>query len=297
MAENKTCPCNSTSAKTVLPFIYGTELCVALVGNLFALWILVMKERKNWHTGVVFSCNLAISDILYVLTFPLLIDSLNKDWKFGGPLCKIERFLFVCNLYVSIYFIMCISFNRYLAIVHPFFTRKRVRPKHAKMVSVLVWIIVAILSSPVFMFAGVEKPSNRCRLFTEDKKSYKYSYRVFMAVVGCLIPFVVTFSSYSGIIWVVLRNANISTLEKRKVALIVVSVFLIYIISLVPYHILQLLHFSIRERGSCNCAVRNAHSVTKALTGINMCLHPILYLALLDNIKAFCCRESSSESM
>ncbi|KAE8283336.1 Eukaryotic translation initiation factor 3 subunit G [Larimichthys crocea] len=129
----------------LLPSVYGIEFIVALAGNLFALWLLVVRERRNWHTGVVLSCNLAISDLLYVLTLPLLIVyySLEKNWIFGDAVCKIERFLFTCNLYVSIFFIMAISVNRCVALVWPFFTRSHVKPAHAKAVSVIIWITLA----------------------------------------------------------------------------------------------------------------------------------------------------------
>ncbi|XP_066529779.1 P2Y purinoceptor 11 [Hoplias malabaricus] len=290
--------CTFAYQHQILMSIYGVEFCVALVGNVLALWLLATRERRNWHTGVVFSCNLAISDILYALTFPLLIIyySKGKDrkWNFGEFTCTMERFLFTCNFYVSIYFIMCISINRYLAIVHPFFTRKYVRPKHAKVVSLLVWVFVAILSCPVFKFAGLEK--NQCKSFFDQAKNNKKIYRIFMAVVGCLIPFVVTFASYFGVIWVVLKNANITRVEKRKVALIVASVCTIYILSFVPYHILQIWHFHLKEDEIRNCSVQTAYRISKGLAGINMCLHPILYMALFDSIRTFCCRSSSNDS-
>ncbi|KAL7826838.1 hypothetical protein AOLI_G00320470 [Acnodon oligacanthus] len=291
MASNNS-SCGFVAEKQLLPFMYSVELCVALLGNTFALWMLVTRERRNWHTGVVFSCNLAISDILYVLNFPLLIITYlnDKKWNFTEPVCKIERFLFACNLYVSIYFIMCISVNRYLAIVHPFFTRKHVHPKHAKIVSVLVWISVAILSSPILKFATIKK--ERCRSFSDKAESYKHGYRVFMAVVGCLLPFVVTFVSYFGVLRAVLKNANITTLEKKKVALIVASVCIIYAMSFVPYHILQIWHFQLKGYKNNNCAVQNAYQVSKGLAGVNMCVHPILYMAMFDSIRTVCCRRS-----
>ncbi|KAK3511853.1 hypothetical protein QTP70_025970 [Hemibagrus guttatus] len=77
--------CNITFSKDLLPPIYGVEMSVALAGNILALWLLVTKERKNWHTGVVFSCNLIISDIFYALSLPLLIHyySNGRKWEFG----------------------------------------------------------------------------------------------------------------------------------------------------------------------------------------------------------------------
>ncbi|XP_060797980.1 P2Y purinoceptor 11 [Neoarius graeffei] len=288
--------CNGTFSKDLLPPIYAVEMCVALVGNILALWLLVTKERKNWHTGVVFSCNLVISDIFYALTLPLLIVyySNGRIWLFGQGLCKLERFLFTCNLYVSIYFIMCISVNRYLAIVHPFFTRNHVRPKHAKIASLLVWILVVGISSPVLYYSGVKK--TRCSLFKNPEDEFKkFSYRVFMAVLGCLVPFLVTFASYFGVIWVVFKNENITSLEKKKVALMVGLVCVLYSISFVPYHILQIWHFKLKMVEKSNYYLCTGYQVSKALACVNMCLHPILYMAVFDSIRTMCCRRSSNE--
>ncbi|KAI5607008.1 P2Y purinoceptor 11, partial [Silurus asotus] len=279
----------------LLPSIYGVEMCVALMGNILVLWLLVTKERRNWHPGVVFSCNLAISDIFYALSLSLLIVyySRGRKWGFGNAVCKIERFLFTCNLYVSIYFIMCISVIRYLDIVHPFFTRKHVCPKHAKIISVFVWIFVASLSSPILYYAGVS--GEKCSLFANQnntsnsslessQNSKKATYRVFMASIGCLVPFVITFASYFDVLRVVLRNETITSLEKKKVALIVGLACILYAVSFIPYHILQILKFK-GEQSKSNCYVRDGYQVSKALACVNMCLHPILYMAVFDKVE------------
>ncbi|XP_027010975.2 P2Y purinoceptor 11-like [Tachysurus fulvidraco] len=290
--------CNSTFSKDLLPPIYGVEMCVALVGNILALWLLVTKEKKNWHTGVVISCNLIITDIFYALTLPLRIVyySRGRVWGFGNALCKIERFLFTCNLYVSIYFIMCISVHRYLAIVHPFFTRTHICPKHAKIISVFVWIFIASISSPVLYYSGLNK--DRCFLFANySSKALKPSntaYILFMGVTGCLVPFVVTFASYIGVLWVVCKNTSITPLEKRKVALIVGLVCILYVVSFVPYHILQIRNYKLIEENKTNCYVRNGYQLSKPLACLNICLHPILYMAVSDSIRAVCCRRSSN---
>ncbi|XP_073702805.1 P2Y purinoceptor 11 [Garra rufa] len=284
----------------LLPPMYGIEMCVALVGNIFALWLLVTRERQNWHTGVVFSCNLAICDILYVLTLPLLIVyyANGKKWTFGNAACKIERFLFNCNLYGSIFFIMCISVNRYLAIVFPFFTRSYVRPKHAKIASVLTWFIVIIAASPVLKFAGTEFTQNNtlcisCHDETLIKPHFKYT--LFLTAVGCMIPMLVTFASYLGVIWTVLKNKNITTLEKRKVALMVALVCILYGTSFVPYHFLQTYHNYLKSIKFKDCLVYNSYQVSKGLATLNMCLHPLLYMAVFDSIRTACCGKNSDD--
>ncbi|KAM6965922.1 P2Y purinoceptor 11 [Tautogolabrus adspersus] len=290
----------------LLPSVYSIEFIVALAGNLFALWLLVVRERKNWHTGVVLSCNLAISDLLYVLTLPLLIVyySLGKHWPFGDSVCKIERFLFTCNLYVSIFFIMAISVNRCVALMCPFFTRSHVRPKHAKAVSAVIWILVAVISCPVLKFASVcpskYDNSTLCVSFcdkTEGNENPHFTYRIFLAVFGCIVPFLVTFTSYCVVIWVVWKNVSITTLEKRKVALLVTSVLVLYAVSFVPYHVFQNYHLylKIKNPDNSDCWVYNMYQVSKGLATLNMCIHPILYMALFDSIRVACCGKSQEE--
>uniref|UniRef100_A0A3Q1FCK3 Purinergic receptor P2Y11 n=1 Tax=Acanthochromis polyacanthus TaxID=80966 RepID=A0A3Q1FCK3_9TELE len=283
---------------SVLPAVFGVEFIVALAGNLFALWLLVIKERGNWHTGIVLSCNLAISDLLYVLALPLLIVyySMGKHWIFGDFACKIEKFLFTCNLYVSIFFIMAISVNRCIALVCPFFTRSHIEPAHAKATSVIIWIIVGVISCPVLKFATVYPNENNnttlCVSFhgTVNENPH-FIYKSFLAVFGCLLPFLVTFTSYCAVIRVVWKNTSITTLEKRKVALLVTSVIVLYAISFIPYHFSQTYHLYLRKQNPHYgaCGIYNMYQVSKGLATLNMCIHPILYVAVFDSIRVACC--------
>ncbi|XP_056256731.1 suppressor of SWI4 1 homolog [Seriola aureovittata] len=286
----------------LLPPLFGIEFILALAGNLFALWLLVVRERRNWHTGVVLSCNLAVSDLLYVLTLPLLVVyyKMEKDWTFGVTACKIEKFLFTCNLYVSIFFIMAISVNRCVALVCPFFTRSYIEPAHAKIISVIIWIIVGVISCPVLKFATI-KPGNNtmCLSFSDEEENPHFTYKMFLSVFGCLVPFLVTFTSYCMVIWVVWRNVSITTLEKRKVALLVTSVLVLYAVSFVPYHIFQTYHLYLRIKYPTNsvCWAYNMYQVSKGLASLNMCIHPILYMALFDSIRVACCGKSPGETV
>ncbi|XP_026211829.1 P2Y purinoceptor 11 [Anabas testudineus] len=286
----------------MLPLMYGAEFIVALAGNLFALWLLLARERRNWHTGVVLSCNLAVSDLLYVLTLPLLIVyySLKKDWIFGEFACKMERFLFTCNLYVSIFFIMAISVNRCVALACPFFTRSHVEPVHAKIVSVIIWIVVGAMSCPVLKFASVcqEKNKTQCVSFckTENLETAHFTYKMFLAVFGALVPFLVTFISYCVVIRVAWKNVSITTLEKRKIALLVLSVLVLYAFSFVPYHVFQMYNLRLRMQKWFKCSVYLMYQVSKGMASLSMCIHPILYMALFDSIRVACCGKSEEDN-
>lgn len=283
----------------LLPSVYGFVFILALFGNLLALCLLVARQRRNWHTGVVLSCNLAVSDLLYILTLPLLIIyySWGKDWRFGDPLCKIERFLFTCNIHVSIFFIMAISVNRCVALKWPFFARAHVKPVQVKVISSIIWIVVGAMSYPVLIFSSTSIRGNKtlCVSYSEDENVY-FKYKIFLSVFGCFVPFLVTFTSYCVVMCVVWRNVNITTMERFKVAVLVASVLALYVVSFLPYNILLLYHVYQKINHSSNCWVFDMYQVSKGLASLNMCIHPILYMAVIDSISLICCRRSPKEN-
>lgn len=292
----------------LLPAVYSVEFLVALAGNLFALRLLMVRERRNWHSGVVLSCNLAVSDLLYILTLPLLIVyySLEKRWIFGDFMCKVERFLFTLNLYVSIFFIMAISVNRCVALAWPFFTHSNVQPAHIKAISAIIWIIVGVISCPVLKFASVcnhdYNNQTLCVSFCDQSSNDAnphFTYKLFLTVFGCLFPFLVTFISYCVVIRVVWQSVSVTTLEKRKIALLVISVILLYTISFVPYHVFQTFHLYLRIRNPHNsfCWMYKMYQVSKGLATLNMCIHPVLYMAVFDSIRVACCGNISAGNL
>ncbi|KAJ8264180.1 hypothetical protein GJAV_G00146140 [Gymnothorax javanicus] len=290
-----------------LPPMFGVEFCLAVVGNSAALWLMATRARRRssqriWHTGLVFSCNLAASDLMYVLTLPLLMlyYAGGKHWRFSSATCTVERFLFTCNLYSSILFIACISVNRYVGIVHPFFTRSHVRPKHAWAISLLVWVTVVAGSTPVLRFArACPKPNgttvecvSSCGKADEGPH---FAYSVTLAVFGCLLPFLATVASYASIFREVWRNGNITRVEKRKVGLMVGAVLALYAISFVPYHVLRNYHLHLKLIDGNQPQVYKAYQVSKGLVTLNMCLHPLLYMSLFGSIQNLCCGGSEEE--
>lgn len=289
----------------LLPPMLGVEFCVALAGNVAGLWLIWARARgrgrgrRDWHAGLVFSCNLAASDLLYALTLPLLVAYYagGKHWRFGEAACRAERFLFTCNLYGSILFVTCISLNRYLGIVHPFFARNHVGTGRAGVACVAVWATVAAISSPVLRFAGtsasnvsVECSSTR----SQADEPPHFAYSLFLAAFGCLLPFLATAASYGAIFRAVWRNANITRAEKRKVGLLVLAVVALYAVSFLPYHVLRNLHLRMKLQNRSRLdrtrlAVYQAYQVSKGLVTLNMCLHPLLYMALIGSVRALCC--------
>ncbi|XP_075715073.1 P2Y purinoceptor 11 [Rhinoderma darwinii] len=280
--------------------VYGVEFFFALLGNGLAIWLLVPRGSKKSHAGIIFSLNLAVSDLAYALSLPLLVAyyAMNKNWVFGLALCKVERFLFNCNLYGSIFFITCISANRCLGVVYPFYARGKVESKHAKVASVIVWVIVATISAPVFKFSTIKEESHvkECIGTALDSMLTSYlPYSLFLAGFGCGLPFVITLFSYIGIARAVWKSHGLESKEKRKVVTMVCIVVALYAISFLPYHILRNLNLTNRLKPP-SCAwsshVHSAFQISRGLVALNPCIHPLLYTSVMDNVRAklSCCQ-------
>ncbi|KAM4675342.1 P2Y purinoceptor 11 [Discoglossus pictus] len=283
--------------------VYVVEFFLAVLGNGFAIWLLGLVGPKKRHAGIIFSLNLAVSDLSYALTLPLLAAYyfMGKNWIFGFALCKVERFLFNCNLYSSIFFITCISVNRCLGVVFPFYTRGKVEGKHAKIVSVGVWLVVAAISSPVFAFSTLESKclKQECIGTALDKQLKPYMpYSLFLAGFGCGLPFIITLLSYIGIARAVCKSHGLESREKRKVITMVCVVVALYSISFLPYHILRNLNLHNRINKpdlKWSMKIHSAFQLTKALVALNPCIHPLLYTSVMDNVRSRmgCCQSKN----
>ncbi|XP_072104235.1 uncharacterized protein [Mobula birostris] len=281
--------------RSILPPFFGVEFFLAFIGNCLAIG-LFLRQRRTWHSGIIYAFSLAVNDLLYVVTLPLLVTyySMGKHWVFGEGLCKIERFLFTCNLYGSALFITCISLNRYMGIVHPMFTHNHLELKHAKIVSLVVCLIACTITSPTLVYSEVKAKGNKSECLGsasyEALPSY-FSYSLSLAALGCIIPFLVTFVSYLSIFKVVLRSQSVDKLQRRKVGLLVCTVIVLYAVSFIPYVVLRnanlyrRLHKLDKGRPS---PIYKAYQLSKGLVSLNSCIHPLLYASQLDSLRELC---------
>ncbi|XP_054039428.1 P2Y purinoceptor 11 isoform X1 [Rissa tridactyla] len=278
--------------------VLAAQFPAALGGNGVAVYRFLAHER-SWHSGIVYSFHLAVSGMLYSLSLPFLVAYYYppKHWRYGPVLCKLERFLFNSNLYGGIFFVTCISLNRYLGIVHPLWVHGRLRPHHAKVLSAVIWVLAGVFSAPTLFFAELQEAEGaiECLGSAVPRRLREfYPYSLVLATLGCGLPFLLTTSCYAAIIRTVFRNPHLSQPEKRKVGILVGVGVALYAFSYLPYHIFRNLNLRQRllPRGTEDCTFsRTIHTtaqVCKILVNLNICLHPLLYAALADSMQSCC---------
>ncbi|XP_006875220.1 PREDICTED: suppressor of SWI4 1 homolog [Chrysochloris asiatica] len=330
LTGERSCPANfSAAAERVLnslqeDFLWPLlviEFLVAVAGNGLALYGFSTREQRPWHPAVIFSAQLAISDLLYAFTLPLLAAYFYppKRWNYGEVTCRLERFFFTCNLLGSIIFITCISLNRYLGVVYPFFTRSYLRPKHAWVVSAIGWVLAAMLAAPTLSFSRVTMGTctndsincTKCLGTADDHQLEAYrTYSLVLVTLGCGLPLLLTLAAYSALGWAVLRSHGMNVADKLHVALLVVSGVVLYAGTYVPYQVTHVLNVYARQRWKAQCpdfvneaqakaeldqGSYMAYQVMRVLVSLAICLHPLLYMATVSSLGC-CCQHCPGHS-
>ncbi|XP_004633065.1 suppressor of SWI4 1 homolog [Octodon degus] len=322
-------PCNFSAAanrelshyqENFLWPILVAEFLLAVAGNGPALHRFCTREPRPWNPAVVFSAQLAVSNLLYALTLLPLAAYFYppKHWRYGAVACRLERFLFTCNLLSGTVFLTFISLNRYLGVVHPFFARSHLQPKHAWAVSIAGWGLAALLAAPTLSFSGLKstmavgkcnatrpEACTECQGTVDPHQLGAYrAYGLALAGLGGALPLLLTLAAYSALGQAVLRSPSLRAAEKLRVAVLVASGVALYAVSYVPYHVMHVLNVDARQRWLAHCpdfrseaqAVQELELVPylgyQAMRGIvplAICIHPLLYMAVVPSLG--CCVE------
>lgn len=118
-------PCQKVQERAfgaqLLPPLYSLVFVIGLIGNILVVLVLLQYKRLRSMT-TIYLLNLAISDLIFLFTLPFWIDyKLKDDWIFGDHMCKLLSGLYFIGLYSEIFFIILLTIDRYLAIVHAVF--------------------------------------------------------------------------------------------------------------------------------------------------------------------------------
>ncbi|KAF7646204.1 hypothetical protein LDENG_00191580 [Lucifuga dentata] len=189
---------------TIIPSIYGIICVLGTIGNTLAVCVLAHGSASRRTVANMFMLNLCVSDLLFLLSLPFwaVYYSQGYNWPFGQVACKICGGLLNLNLYASIFFITCMSMDRYLAIVHPLRSQSARDPKRARLTCVLVWVLACASTVPTLVLRntyhmkalGVEA----CVIMYPDHKCFLAL--VWMKIIlAFLLPLLVISSCYCAI--------------------------------------------------------------------------------------------------
>nr|XP_057919184.1 probable G-protein coupled receptor 174 [Doryrhamphus excisus] len=281
--------------------VYSVILVPGLLGNILALWVFRVYVRET-KKAVVFMMNLAVADLLQVLSLPLRIYYyLNNSWPFGHTLCMICFYLKYVNMYASIFFLVCVSVRRCELIMRPLRYNTSRRTADV-VVCTLGWLLVCLccLAFPLLRHmdpdnniltseAGATLPGADEVCFSElPMQTVSSSAAWAILIIAELLGFIIPFSLVLACTCLTagsLRRPKAGAIpdrgEKRRALRMTLSCAAVFLVCFAPYHITMPLDFLAKANTLSSCALRvlilRCHPVTLCLASLNCCLDPIMY--------------------
>ncbi|XP_067874597.1 C-X-C chemokine receptor type 3-2-like isoform X2 [Heterodontus francisci] len=267
-----------------IPIIYSVVFLLGVFGNGMLIFIIARHKQSRTITDT-FILHLAIADLLLVITLPFWMVEAVNGWVFGNAMCKITGGVFALNLYSSILFLVCIGFDRYLAIVHAIHMYKKRKPIYIDGTCLFVWVFCLLLAVVDLVFREVYKPSysemNICTYSfnLESAENWKIALRLLHHSIGFFIPVAAMLYCYC-MIFRTLWHAQI--FERQKTLKLVIAIVVVFIACWLPYNIVLVVD-TLQSLGAIetHCAMLNtldtSRTVTQSLGLIHSCLNPLLY--------------------
>lgn len=103
-----------TAEIVILSLLFSVIGAVGIVGNmLVALSILTDRRMKKSPTNL-FILNIALADeIIMIFGVPEIVQfMLNRGWLLGSVICRVDRYLLVTGLYVSVATLIAVCVER-----------------------------------------------------------------------------------------------------------------------------------------------------------------------------------------
>lgn len=268
-------------AKVFLPVFYSLVFVLGLCGNLLLLVVLLRYVPRRRMTEI-YLLNLAISNLLFVVTLPFWGISVAWHWVFGSFLCKMVSTLYTVNFYSGIFFISCMSLDKYLEIVHAQ-PHHRLRSRaRSLLLAAAVWAVALAISIPDMVFVQThENPKGVWNCYAEfggHATVWKLFLRFLQNLLGFLFPLLTMIFFYSriGCVLVRLRPPGQGR-ALRMAAALVVAFFALWF----PYNLVLFLLslMDLQVFGDCEVSQRMDYAlqVTESIAFLHCCFTPILY--------------------
>nr|ABN14170.1 E1 [Equid gammaherpesvirus 2] len=290
-------PCYRTDttklAAQMVPALYLLVFLFGLLGNLLVVIILIRYMKLKNITNVLL-LNLAISDLLFLLTLPfwMFYIGMNHDWTFGIPMCKLLRGLCYMSLYSQVFCIILLTVDRYLAVVYAV-TALRFRTVTSGIVtSVCTWFLAGILSLPEFFFHGHEEESGKvqCDPYYPDMSAdtWKRAHVAKVLLLSLILPLLIMAVCYYVIIKRLLKRPSKKKYQAiRLIFVIMVAYFLFW----APYNIVLLLSTFHTTFFNIECDLSStldmALLITKTVAYTHCCINPVIYAFVGEKFRRY----------
>ncbi|XP_050665091.1 adipokinetic hormone/corazonin-related peptide receptor variant I-like [Leptidea sinapis] len=283
---------------------YAALMMVGGLGNLMVLVTLTRTRRRKSRVDLLMT-HLAVADVCVIfIVIPLEICwKVTNAWLAGNLMCKMLLVMRAFGLYLSSNVLVCISLDRYFAVVHPLrLSAARTRSKHMLYCAWAVALTCSLPQSAVFRLmrhpyiAGFEQ----CVSFEAfASPTLEVAYNVFCVCAMYFLPLLVISVCYVSIFWEIrrssheltekcdhsqsagggvrLRRSDRRVLERARQRTLRMTVTIVFVFAFcwLPYAIMTLWYMF--DRSSASRVPSQLQELLFAMAVSNSCMNPLVY--------------------
>ena len=290
----------SEVARYVIPLIFGVIAVLGFVGNLLVIVVVVANKQMRSTTNILI-ISLALADLLFIVVcVPFTaVGFVVPSWPFGRLFCKLYGYVIFVTAHASVYTLVLMSLDRYLAVVHPIRSMTIRSERNAYLAIGLTWLVIGSANSPIFIeYDLIDLPDYEDCVVCQIA-DYEDHGRVFYGCFfsfGFAIPLTIVSILYGTMIHKLLyggmprpnngiagTKASEGMRVKRRVTKMVVVVVLIFAVCWLPLQVI----FLVTSFGNYPDTIEGiiVKLAFNCLAYMNSCVNPILYAFLSDNFR------------
>ncbi|XP_067845318.1 C-C chemokine receptor type 6a [Heptranchias perlo] len=265
-----------------IPVLYSIITVTGIIGNgLVVVTYFFYKKVKSMTD--MYLLNLAIADILFVITLPFWIVDGARGWIFEDIGCKVLMGVYSINFYSGMLLLAVISIDRYIAIVHATmsFNYRGKALVYSKVICIVIWLAGIVVSLPKFIFSEMYRFDTTKEMVCAVRYPKNYSNvgkmvaPIIQLTLGFFVPLLIMVFCYSLIINTLLLARNF---QRHKAIRVVMAVVAAFVVCQLPYNVIEL-HDVLFKTTECehHKPMTVVRTVTKSLAFFHCCLNPVLY--------------------
>ena len=283
----------STEWELVLTIVPPYIFTISLLGLLFNGFVLAVfvAHKDRLTVAEIYLSNLALADFILLCGLPFwAMNILNRfHWLYGDALCKLVNSIIIINFYTSIYSLVMISIDRYLALVKTMTTRWFRRTLYAKVICFILWMLGLLLTIPTIVHRKVkfieEYETVSCVLDYTHDSSWKLAHQILMNILGFVLPvLIIVFSSWHIIKALAQRGEGLGFYDPNdiKAIVLVYAVTLLFLLCWGPFQVFTFLDtlcsIQVLDENLWFHTLDIGGQISAYLAFLNSTLNPLLYV-------------------
>ncbi|KAF7208563.1 G-protein coupled receptor 15 [Nothobranchius furzeri] len=278
-----------------MPVMYYLIFFTGFWGNLLVISVVGSQGKRRSRLVDTFVVNLALADLIFVITLPLWAISTSQDnqWSFGSAsdlLCKLSSYIISVNRFSNIFFLTCMSVDRYLAIVKMMDSRYLRSSQCIRITCAALWITSLVLGIPSLVYRKVASSNGQQYCMEVRDSMFFLCMNLAIALLTFIFPVFIIALCYGNIVMHLNRHCvasgNPRTEARRKHSLkMVLCIIVAFVVSWLPYNTFKsTATISSLAKVNLSCETEfwlgNGLLISCCLAFFNSCVNPAIYFFL-----------------